>query len=128
MFAIVFFVFSCADVNSKSRQVSIAQLINSPKEYFGDRVFFYGYGRELGGVYYVYLTREDALLFNQASAVPVASAEEKILIQCNDSYVKVIGEYGGIEGLELPGVVKIELISKYEDLEKQPLLSEKCWP
>ncbi len=116
---------------SATRAASIVNLLANPKTYDGERVLVIGYAREVGGFLRLYLTLEDALMWNDASSIPIkGSASDLSLINeehCHDAYVEVIGRFGVLENLDLYGIFDVEEVTRF-DLSKTPIASETCWP
>ena len=117
---------------SKSRGASIVQLLATPKDFVGDRVIVNGYARSAGGTLRLYLTKEDALMWNNASAIPVATVSvdgsRVDTDRCHDAYVMLIGEFGIVEPLLLYGIVEIESLTRYELSDDALIGEEDCIP
>lgn len=115
---------------SATKAVSIVNLLANPKEYRGDRIIVIGYAREAGGFLRLYLTIEDALMWNNASAIRIRdSSSDQSLVQensCHNAYVEVIGLFGVLEGLGLYGIVDVEQVTRI-DLGHSPITEETCW-
>ena len=80
--------------------VSIVHLLANPGRYVGHEVIFCGYSAWTQGVFRVYLSRDDAVMWNSASSIIIddqrISWDEFVAVvsPCEKNYVEVIGVFG----------------------------------
>jgi len=116
---------------SSDASVSMVNVLVDPSAYRGDRVILHGYMRRSGGFVRVYLSKEDALMSNNAAALVVSEISSagafSVSNDCMPGFGKVVGTVGEIDGLRILGISVVESVVGF-DLTSRPPKLTRCGP